>query len=126
MSQQGQGQGVRALKLKLKKRREKRRTLAPGAWRLTWLVPRGQKRTRLVPGLVRYFPIFFLVFFNSPHRETPKNVIKNPRVKAGFGIICQFCCKNFRHDLSKRFLVGSSKANQIYVKVRHFVFKCPL
>jgi hypothetical protein len=53
---------------------------------------RGQKRTR-----VRFiFPIFFLiVFLNSPHRETPKNVIKKNLEKVGFGLLVNFFVKLF-------------------------------
>jgi hypothetical protein len=48
--------------------RQNKKSVTPvvGGW------VRGQKRTR-----VRFiFLIFFMVFLNSPHRETPKNVIK--------------------------------------------------
>jgi hypothetical protein len=50
----------------------------------------GQK----VPGLVSFFVRFFIVFLNSPHRETPKNVIKTNREKIGFGFLSIFY-KNF-------------------------------
>jgi hypothetical protein len=42
----------------------------------------GQKSTRA--GQV-FFRDFFIVFLNSPHRETPKNVMKTNREKIGFG-----------------------------------------
>jgi hypothetical protein len=54
----------------------------------------GQKSTRA--GQI-FFRDFFIVFFYSPHRETPKNVIKENREKIGLGF--------FRHDFFvKRFL----------------------
>jgi hypothetical protein len=68
----------------------------------TWLV--GSSEAKKVPGLVRFFPDFFIVFLNSPHRETPKNVIKKSR-KIGFGFFVVFFAKTFRHDFFvKRFL----------------------
>jgi hypothetical protein len=33
------------------------------------------------------------VFLNSPHRETPKNVIKKNREKVGFGFLVDFFVK---------------------------------
>jgi hypothetical protein len=52
---------------------------------------RGQKRTR-----VRFSSsIFFVVFLNSPHREMPKNVIKNKSRKNRFWIFGRFFWKNF-------------------------------
>jgi hypothetical protein len=47
----------------------------------------GQKSTRVGQIFVRDF---FIVFLNSPHRETPKNVIKQNREKIGFGFFCRF------------------------------------
>jgi hypothetical protein len=44
--------------------------------------------------------IFFVVFLNSPRRETPKNVIKQNRENIGSDF-CRFFCK----DLSTRFFV---------------------
>jgi hypothetical protein len=58
----------------------------------------GQKSTRA--GQI-FFREFFIVFLNSPHRETPKNVIKENRLnreKIGLGFFCRFFCKSFRHD----------------------------
>jgi hypothetical protein len=52
-----------------------------------------------------FVKIFFMVFLNSPYRETPKNVLK----------------KKVKKQINGG-LVGSSKVNQIYVKVRHFFF----
>jgi hypothetical protein len=40
-------------------------------------------------------PIFFVVFLKSPHRETPKNVIKKNREKVGFGFLVEFFEKLF-------------------------------
>jgi hypothetical protein len=58
---------------------------------------RGQKRTRV--------SFFFIVFLNSPYRETPKNVIKKIREKVGFGPLVETFVKSFRHDFfAKRFL----------------------
>jgi hypothetical protein len=51
----------------------------------------------------------FVVFLDSPYRETPKAVLKKKtRKKMHLG------------------LVGSSKANQIHVGVRRFVLGVPL
>jgi hypothetical protein len=47
----------------------------------------GQKSTRV--GQI-CFRVFFIVFLNSPHRETPKNVIKKNQEKIGFGFFCRF------------------------------------
>jgi hypothetical protein len=52
----------------------------------------GQKSTRV--GQI-FLGDFFIVFLNSPHRETPKNVIKQNREKIGLGFFCRFFCKNF-------------------------------
>jgi hypothetical protein len=49
-----------------------------------------------------------VVFLYSPYRETSKNVLKK------------------KSEEKKMGLVGSSKVNQIYVKVRHFFFLVPL
>jgi hypothetical protein len=46
-----------------------------------------------------FFDIFLIVSLNSPHRETPKNVIKQNREKIGFGLLVDFFVKTFRHDL---------------------------
>jgi ubiquitin C-terminal hydrolase len=51
-----------------------------------------------VPGLVSFFSRFFIVFLNSPHRETPKNVIKQNREKIGLGFFVDCFVKTFRHD----------------------------
>jgi hypothetical protein len=60
-----------------------------------WWV-RVQKR-----GGVRFvfFDIFLVVFLNSPHRETPKNVIKENQEQIGFGFLVEFFGKFFRHDV---------------------------
>jgi hypothetical protein len=42
-----------------------------------------------------FFRYFFIVFFNSPHQETPKNVIKQNQEKVGFGFLVEFFCKTF-------------------------------
>jgi hypothetical protein len=52
---------------------------------------------------------FLIVFLNSPHRETPKNVLKK-KVK--------------KNNILG--LVGSSEVSQIYAGVRHFFFGVPL
>jgi hypothetical protein len=36
-----------------------------------------------------FFRYVFIVFLNSPHRETPKNVIKQIREKIGFGFLAE-------------------------------------
>jgi hypothetical protein len=58
-------------------------TLVVGGWF------RGQKRTK-----VGFFfrDLFFIVFFTSPHRETPKNVIKKvlELEAVGFGFWAEF------------------------------------
>jgi hypothetical protein len=50
------------------------------------------------PGSDLFFSIFFIVFLNSPHRETPKNVINKNREKIGFGFLVEFFVKTFRRD----------------------------
>jgi hypothetical protein len=51
-----------------------------------------------------FFDIF-IVFLNSPHRETPKNVIKKNREKIGFGFLVEFFVKVFDTIcFTKRFL----------------------
>jgi hypothetical protein len=42
-------------------------------------------RVEKVPRMVSFFP-FFIVFLNSPHRETPKNVIKKNKKKSVRGV----------------------------------------
>jgi hypothetical protein len=39
-----------------------------------------------------------VVFSTSPHRETPKKVIKTNRENIGFGFFVDFFVKAFRHD----------------------------
>jgi hypothetical protein len=39
--------------------------------------------------------MFLIVFLNSPHRETPKNVRKKNREKVGFGFLVNFLLKLF-------------------------------
>jgi hypothetical protein len=56
------------------------------------LVPRGPKKYQ---GWSVLFSRFFIVFLNSPHRETPKNVIKKNREKIGFGFFWSIFLKNF-------------------------------
>jgi hypothetical protein len=52
-----------------------------------------------------FWGYFFIVFLNSPYRETLKNVIKEIREKVGFGLLVEFFVKTFRHDFfAKRFL----------------------
>jgi hypothetical protein len=46
-----------------------------------------------------FFDIFLIVFLNSPHRETPKNVINKNREKIGFGFLVELFGKGFRHGL---------------------------
>jgi hypothetical protein len=58
---------------------------------ITYLGSSGAKK---VPGMVRFILRFFIMFLNSPHRETPKNVIKENREKIGFGFFCRLFCKN--------------------------------
>jgi hypothetical protein len=63
---------------------------------------RGQKSTRA--GQI-FFRDFFILFLNSPHQETPKNVIKKNREKIGLGFFVDFFVKTFRQDFFvKRFL----------------------
>jgi hypothetical protein len=49
-------------------------------------------------GQIYFFDIFLIVFLNSPHQETPKNVIKKIREKVIFGFLVEFLAKTFRHD----------------------------
>jgi hypothetical protein len=68
----------------------------------------GWVRVRKRDGVrfIIYFPdIFLMVFLNSPHRETPKNVIKKIEKKIGFGFLVDFFVQAFRHHFfAKRFL----------------------
>ena len=57
-----------------------------------WVRVRKRIRVRF------FFNIYFIVFLNSPHRETPKNVIKQNREKIGFGFLVEFFVKTFGHD----------------------------
>jgi hypothetical protein len=85
-----------------------------------------------IPGLVSFFPPrFFLVFFYSPHRKTPKNVINKSRKsrfrfvvfflkKFSTGLLANiYVCGVFGLPLPKKtrtsFIwgIGSSKVNQI-------------
>jgi hypothetical protein len=50
-----------------------------------WVRVRNRTRVRF----------FFIVFLNSPHRETPKNVIKKNSKKSRFWIFVRIFCKNF-------------------------------
>jgi hypothetical protein len=53
-----------------------------------------------------FFDIFFMVFLNSPHRETPKNVIKNNQENIGFGFLVECFVKTFDFWSKKSRLVG--------------------
>jgi hypothetical protein len=55
----------------------------------------GQKSTRV--GQI-FFRDFFIVFLNSPHRETPKNVIKKIEKQSVWDFFVDFFVKTFRHD----------------------------
>jgi hypothetical protein len=55
-----------------------------------------------------FLDILFIVFFNSPRRETPKNAIKQiEKKKNGFGLLVELFVKTFRHDVffNRLFLV---------------------
>jgi hypothetical protein len=58
------------------------------------------QRPKKDQGQIYFFDIYFIaiVFLNSPHRETPKNVIKKNREKIGFGFLVEFFVQVFRHD----------------------------
>jgi hypothetical protein len=59
----------------------------------------GWVRVRKRVGVGFIFPIFFLiVFLNSAHRETPKNVIKRiqGKKKSVFGFLVEFFVQTFR------------------------------
>jgi hypothetical protein len=58
----------------------------------------GQKITRAGQILLGNFLIAFL---NSPHRETPKNVIKTNREKVDLDFLSIFC-KNFSTQFSRK------------------------
>ena len=62
-----------------------------GPWR-GWLVPRGPKKYQ---GWSDFFRDFFIVFLNSPHRETPKNVIKKIEKKSVLDFFVDFFEKLF-------------------------------
>jgi hypothetical protein len=59
------------------------------------LVPRRPKKYK---GWSVFCVRFLIVFLNSPHRETPKNVIKKSR-KNRFGFLDDFLVKTFRNDM---------------------------
>jgi hypothetical protein len=60
-----------------------------------WLVPRRPESTKAGHIFLRDL---FIVFLNSPHRDTPKNVIKKNCEKIGVGFFVDFFVKTFRHD----------------------------
>jgi hypothetical protein len=70
----------------------------------TWLV--GSSAAKKYQGRSDFFLRFFVVFFNSPHWETPKNVRKQNRKKIGFGFLTDVLVKMFRHDLCLQFFFG--------------------
>jgi hypothetical protein len=80
-----------------------------------WLVPRRPKKYQGWSDPPP--PDFFIVFLNSPHRETPKNVIKKNREKIGFGFFCKTFFGRFLWSIYLG-LVGSLEVNQIYVGCR--------
>jgi hypothetical protein len=57
---------------------------------------RGAKKKTGTP--VSKYSIFFMAFSNSPHLETPKNVIKNPENVPDF-LVDFLGVKTFRHEL---------------------------
>jgi hypothetical protein len=59
----------------------------------------GWVRVRKRDGVRFFGDMLFFVFLNSPHRETPKNVIKKIEKKIGFGFFVDFFVKTFRHDV---------------------------
>jgi hypothetical protein len=66
--------------------------------------PRGGSEAKKGPG-PDFLEIFFVVFLNSPHGETPKNAIPKKSRKNGFESFVDFFVKTFRHDFfAKRFL----------------------
>jgi hypothetical protein len=62
--------------IKQKAKTKKTRTPVVGGW------VRVRKRT--TSRVIFIFSLFFIVFLNSPHQETPKNVINKIREKVGF------------------------------------------
>jgi hypothetical protein len=56
------------------------------------LVGRSTKKDK---GGIYFFDIFVIVFLNSPHRETPKNVIKIFSRKSRFWIFGRIFCNFF-------------------------------
>jgi hypothetical protein len=62
---------------------------------------RGQKR----PVLDLFLNIFLIVLLGSPHRETPKNVMKKIEKKIGFGFFVDFFVKSFDTIFCKTFFV---------------------
>jgi hypothetical protein len=81
----------------------------------------GKKRKSVTPwwvggseyekgmGSELFFDIL-IVFLNSTHRETSKNVIKENREKNGFGFLVEFFVNTFRHDV---FFFWRAKKNRI-------------
>jgi hypothetical protein len=64
-----------------------------------WLVPRRPKKYQ---GWSDGW--FFIVFLNSPHRETPKNVIKKTKINC-LRFFSDFFVKAIRHDFCYTFFV---------------------
>jgi hypothetical protein len=59
----------------------------PGDPRGGWV---GGSEAKKDLGSDLFFRYVFIVFLNSPHRETPKNVVKKNREKIGFGFLVDF------------------------------------
>jgi hypothetical protein len=75
----------------------------------------GWVRARKRDG-VSFFPgYFFIVFLNSPRRETPKNVIEKNRGKLGkhrLWIFGRIICKNFS---TRRFLQNENRFFDVFL-----------
>jgi hypothetical protein len=67
-----------------------------------WLVPRRPKKYQ---GWSDFWGDFFIVFLNSPHRETPKNVIKKIEKQSVLDFFVDFFEKLFDTIFGKTFFV---------------------
>jgi hypothetical protein len=90
------------------------------------LVGSSEAKAKKVPGLVKKSELFCRVFELPSPRNAQKRDKQNQE-KNGFGFFLPIVLKNFsKRFFWERFLVGSSKVNQIYAGVRRFCFECPL
>jgi hypothetical protein len=86
------------------------------------------KRISVTPvgmGSDLFFRYFLIVFLNSPHRETPKNVIKQNRETIGFGFLVDFFVKTLtdRRGAVSASAAGGSSTSGYSAQERYAVNK---